>query len=225
MYAILFRTLILYLLVSLVMRAMGKRQVGELETSELVSTLLLSQLAALPIEDSEIPLSHVLLPILLIVALEILITFLKSRFNFLKRILGSRPSILIDRGRIDQKEMGRIRLTVEELMSEIRQQGYRDIGDIYYAILEENGRFSLLPRTACEPVSLEAAGKTPKERGCAFALVCDGVIDHTALRRAKRDEGWLRAVCRREGTSPEELFLFTMDETGAFSLTRKEGHT
>ena len=222
MYAILFRTLFLYVLISVVIRAMGKRQVGELETSELVCTFLLSQLAALPIEDSEIPLAHVLLPILLIVTLEILVTFLKSRVNFLKRIFASRPSILIDRGRIDQKEMGRMRLTVEELMSEVRQQGYRDIRDIYYAILEENGRFSLLPRTECEPPSLRDEDRHPRERGCAFALVCDGVIDRAALGRMKKDEAWLRAVCRREGTRPEDLFLLTVDETGEVSLTRKE---
>ena len=158
MYAILFRTLILYILITLMIRAMGKRQVGELEMSELVTTLLLSQLVSLPIEDPEIPLLHVVLPVILIVGFEIVITFLKGRLNFLKRIFEARPSILINRGVIDQGELARIRLTVDELLSEVRQQGYRDVGDIYYAILEENGKFSLIPKVVwwtgrCSPFS------------------------------------------------------------------------
>lgn len=222
MYAILFRTLILYILITLMIRAMGKRQVGELEMSELVTTLLLSQLVSLPIEDPEIPLLHVVLPVILIVGFEIVITFLKGRLNFLKRIFEARPSILINRGVIDQGELARIRLTVDELLSEVRQQGYRDIGDIYYAILEENGKFSLLPRTECDPLTPRDEGQHPKERGLALPLILDGVIDYEALRQMKKDESWLRAVCEREDTTPEELFLFTVDETGAFSLTKKE---
>lgn len=222
MYAILFRTLILYVLITVVIRAMGKRQVGELEMSELVTTLLLSQLASLPIEDPEIPLPHVFLPILLIVSIEIVITFLKSRINFLKKIFESRPSILIDRGRIDQRELGRMRLTIEELMSEVRQQGYRDISEIYYAILEENGKFSLLPRTECEPLTLKDAGKGAKEKGYAVSLISDGVIDPEALKRMNKGEGWLREICKSEGVTPEEVFLLTLDEAGSISVIRKE---
>ncbi len=222
MYAILFRTLILYILITVVIRAMGKRQVGELEMSELVTTLLLSQLAALPIEDPEIPLPHIFLPVLMIVSIEIVITFSKSRINFLKKIFESRPSILIDRGRIDQRELGRMRLTIEELMSEVRQQGYRDISDIYYAILEENGKFSLLPRTECEPLTLGDAEKHSAEKGYALPLIADGVIDFDTLKRMKRDEGWLREVCAREGVCPEEVFLLTLDEAGSVAVVKKE---
>ena len=222
MYAILFRTLILYILITVVIRAMGKRQVGELEMSELVTTLLLSQLAALPIEDPEIPLPHVFLPILLIVSIEIVITFSKSRINLLKKIFESRPSILIDRGRIDQRELGRMRLTIEELMSEVRQQGYRDISEIYYAILEENGKFSLLPRAECEPLTLADAEKEVKERGYAVSLIADGVIDRETLLRMEKDESWLREVCAREGVTPEEVFLLTLDEAGGVKVVRKE---
>ena len=225
MYAILFRTLLLYILITVVIRAMGKRQVGELEMSELVTTLLLSQIASLPIEDPEIPLTYVFIPLLLIVATEIIITFMKSRVNFLKRIFEAKPTILIDRGKIDQKALLQMRLTVEELLSEVRQQGYRDIKDIYYAILEENGKFSLLPRSDCEPLTPRDTATAVKERGYALPLVSDGVIDREALRRMKKDEAWLRAACRRENTTPEELFLFTLDDGGAVSLIKKEGCT
>ena len=222
MYAILARTVLLYVLVTAAIRAMGKRQVGELEMSELVTTLLLSQLATLPIEDPEIPLAHVILPLFLIVSFEIVITFLKSRVNFLKKIFESRPSILVDRGVINQAELGRMRITVDELLSEVRQQGYRDIREIEYAILEENGKFSLLPRMDSEPPTRADTGTSITEIGCAFPLVSDGVIDRDVLLRIGRDEAWLREVCRREGLTPEELFLATVDDSGDVSLTKKE---
>ncbi len=225
MYAILFRTLILYILITVVIRAMGKRQVGELEMSELVTTLLLSQLASLPIEDPEISLSHVFIPILLIVATEIVITFLKGRINILKRIFESRPSILINRGVIDQGELLRVRLTVGELLSAVRQQGYRDVGDIYYAILEENGKFSLLARSDCEPPTARDMGKEVAEQGCAFPLIADGVIDSDTLLRMGKTEGWLRSVCRREGADIENIFLLTLDDAGEVRITKKEAKT
>ncbi len=222
MYAILFRTLFLYILITVVIRAMGKRQVGELEMSELVTTLLLSQLASLPIEDPEIPIFHVVLPVLLIVSIEIVITFGKSRVNFLKKIFEQKPSILVDRGTIDQAEMGRMRITIGELLSEIRQQGYRDLDDIYYAILEENGKFSLIPRAAKEPLSTEDAGKEKPETGCALPLISDGVVDFDNLHRFGKSEGWLHALCRENGTSPEEVFLLTIDEAEKTSLIKRE---
>lgn len=222
MYAILFRTLILYILITVVIRAMGKRQVGELEMSELVTTLLLSQLASLPIEDPEISLSHVFIPILLIVSTEIVITFLKGRVNLLKRIFEARPSILIDRGVIDQKELLKVRVTLGELLSAVRQQGYRDIGDIYYAILEENGKFSLLPRSECEPPTMRDLGKGVRESGFAFPLISDGEIDIDTLTRMGRTEEWLRSVCRSHGVEIPDIFLLTLDQAGEVRITKKE---
>ena len=223
MYSILFRTLILYVLITVVIRAMGKRQVGELEMSELVTTLLLSQIVSLPIEDPSIPLSHVLLPVLIIVTVEIITTYLKGRVNILKRVFESRPSILIFRGEIDQRELLRVRLTIEELLSEVRRQGFRDIGEIYFAVLEENGQFSMIPKRSAEPPSAEDLGLTLTEGGCALPLVCDGVIDRDNLRRMGRDEGWLTAELTAHGLSADEVFLMTLDDAGGVRITRKEG--
>ena len=223
MYAILFRTLFLYVLITVVIRAMGKRQVGELEMSELVTTLLLSQLASLPIEDPEIPILYVVIPVLFIVSIEIVITFGKSRVNFLKRIFEGKPSILVDCGRIDQAEMGRMRITVGELLSAVRQQGYRTLDDIYYAILEENGKFSLIPKTGKEPFTAEDAGILRAEAGCALPLISDGVIDEENMRRFKKNRLWLEEICKKKGTTPEEVFLLTLDEAGNTFFTLREG--
>lgn len=222
MYSILFRTLILYVLITVVIRAMGKRQVGELEMSELVTTLLLSQIVALPIEDPSIPLSHVLLPVLIIVTVEIITTYLKGRVNILKRVFESKPSVLIFRGVIDQTELLRVRLTIEELLSEVRRQGFRDIDEIYLAVLEENGQFSMIPKKSAEPPSATDIGLTPAECGCALPLVCDGVIDRDNLRRMGQDEAWLSARLAERGVCREQVFLMTLDDAGCVRITKKE---
>ena len=222
MYAILFRTLFLYVLISVVIRAMGKRQVGELETSELVSTFLLSQLAALPIEDSEIPLSHVLLPILLIVTLEILVTFLKSRVNFLKRIFASRPSILIDRGRIDQKEMGRMRLTVEELMSEVRQQSLTDLSQVEYAILEKNGKLTVLPKPQYAQPTVEQMGLSPSNESLMHVVYSNGAYSKEGLRLIGKDRAWLLEELKKKKLSPDLLFCVTANDLGDLFWIEKE---
>ena len=222
MYSILFRTIILYVFITLVIRGMGKRQVGELEMSELVTTILLSQIVSLPIEDPSIPLLHVFLPVLIIVAVEITATFLKGRFNPLKRLFEGKPSFLVLRGRIDQRELLRVRVTLDELLSEVHQQGYGDIGEIDTVILEENGKFSILPRAAKAPPTAEMLGKTPPEAGYGLPIVCDGVVDRENLARMKRGEGWLLALLRDKGLRIEEVFLLTLNAAGGVTLIRKE---
>lgn len=222
MYSILFRSLILYVLITVVVRAMGKRQVGELEMSELVTTLLLSQIVSLPIEDPTIPLSHVLLPVFFIVTVEIITTFLKGRVNFLKRIFESKPSVLILRGEIDQAELLRVRITIDELLSEVRRQGFRDIDEVYFAVLEENGQFSMIPRRSNEALTPSDLGRSPAECGCALPLICDGVVDRDNLLRMKKSEEWLTAILNERGILLNEVFLLTLDDAGKIRITRKE---
>ena len=222
MFTLFFRTLLIYIIITLVIRLMGKRQVGELDMSELVTTLLLSQIASLPIEEPEIPLLYVVIPVFLIVATEIVISYLKGRFNFLKRIFESQPSLLIDRGRIDQKEMMRMRITLEELLSEVRQQGYASLSDIYYAILEQNGKFSLLPKADSAPLTPKDCTIKVSEKGCAFPVICDGDIKQNALKRIGRDEAWLEKLCKEKGCPPSEVFLLTVDDAGTPCFIKKE---
>lgn len=225
MYTIFFRTLLIYVLITLLIRAMGKRQVGELDMSELVTTLLLSQIASLPIEEPEIPLLHAIIPILLIVAIEIIITALKGKVKLLKKIFEGKPSVIIDRGKINQKEMSRMRLTLDELLSEIRQQGFGDPADVYYAILEENGKFSILPRAEKNGLTPADAGIGVKETGCALPIICDGEIKGANLKKSGKDEHWLSAVCQKENCRPDEIFLLTVNEDNQVRLTKKEKNT
>lgn len=222
MATIFFRTLIVYFLVSLVLRLMGKRQVGELELSDLVATLLLSEVAALPIADHNMPLLNGLLPVLLILSLEILLTYLKNKSHLLKKILEGRPSILIYKGRLDQRELARMRLSIEELLGECRLQGYADLCEIDYAILEQDGQLSILPKAGERPLTPNDLHLSPLHRGLAHPIILDGQIHDDQLSLLGWDHARLRAACTAQGLQIEEVFLMTVNDAGEVSITPKD---
>ena len=216
------RTFIIYVFLTATLRLMGKRQIGELEISELVSTLLLSELASAVIGDPSIPLTFALMAILLIVALELLISDLKNRAPILKRIFDGTPSILVSRGKLNQKELRRMRISVEELMSAFRLKGVGNPSDVYYAVLEQNGQLSVILKQAKAPPTAEDLGASVPERGLAHALIVDGQINTAALRASGKAPMWLKKECERRKIKPEDVFLFTVDDGGEISLIKRE---
>ena len=146
MVSIFVRTFIIYLLLTLSMKIMGKREIGELDVGELVSTLLISEVAAIPIDDPDLPLMNAIVPILFILSLEILISYGKTKSNKLKSAIEGRASYLIYKGRIIESSLKENRLTLNELLAEIRTQGIADFEDVGYAVLEQNGRISIIKR-------------------------------------------------------------------------------
>jgi uncharacterized membrane protein YcaP (DUF421 family) len=216
------RTFIIYILLTVTLRTMGKRQLGELEISELVSTLLLSELASAAIGDPSIPLAFAVLSILLIVALEFLVSDLKNRSPLLKRVFDGVPSVLVSKGKINQTELRRMRVSVEELLSAFRLQGVADPSDVYYAILEQNGQLSVLLREAKTPPTAETLGVKVTERGLTHALIVDGQINKTALTLCQKSEKWLKDACSHRGEKIENVFLFALDDAGEITLVPKE---
>ncbi|MBR4335017.1 MAG: DUF421 domain-containing protein, partial [Clostridia bacterium] len=140
MATILYRIVVIYILLSLSLRIMGKRQVGELEVSDLISTLLLSEIAALPVADPEIPLLYAVIPLIFILSLELLITCLKNRFAFFKRVFEPKTAPLIKDGTIDRTALAKNRVSINELMGELRLQGVEDPADVALGTIEQNGR-------------------------------------------------------------------------------------
>lgn len=212
MISLLFRTLLIYLFLTMILRLMGKRQVGEMEISELVTTLLLSEIAALPMEDTDIPVLHAAVPILAIVALEIIITFLKAKWNPLKKIFESKPVFLIRRGVLNQKELERNRISVNEFLGELRMQGVSVFTDAYYAILEQDGKLSVVKR----------AKPGEEEKGLSHPLISDGQINKNALDDLNMTEETVKTLCLAEGTTPEDVFLLLRDDAGGIICIRKE---
>ncbi len=208
MASIFVRTFLIYFLISFALRIMGKRQIGELEVSELVSTLLISEIAALPIADPDIPLFNAIIPLFFILSLEIIISTLKNKSEKLKKLVEGDPVFLIYQGKICQKALRDNRLSVNELLCEARLQGVGDIADIYYAILEQNGQISILERGKNDNISRP--------------LVIDGEIKEEALkeRAIKRDK--LLGEIKRRGLSLDEVFLLTKNDSGEIEIYTKE---
>lgn len=219
------RTVILYLVLIVGIRLMGKRQVGELEPSELVLSLVIADLAAVPMQDFGIPLLAGVIPILTLLSLTMILSVLTMKHVGFRALLCGRPSVIIRRGKLDQGEMRRNRLTVDELMEELRCQGYADPSVVWYAILETNGQLSVLPKAQEKPPTLAQLGQNPTESGLPLVLISDGhVLEHNLAARGV-DRKWLEKELGHQGCSdPSAVFLMTLDETGGVYLAPKQSN-
>lgn len=220
MTVLFFRTVVVYVLLSTVLRIMGKRQVGELEVSELVSTLLLSELAALPIENPEIPFLFGLIPILFIFSTEIAVTYLKNKYEPIKRLFESKPVYLIVRGELSQKALLEMRISINELLGECRLQGVSDLSDIDYAILEQNGNLSLLLKDGKQPLTPDTA--RGESSPTMHPVILDGKLDLELLPTLGIGEDRIEQICRKNRCALSDVFLLTVADDGSYHLIKKD---
>ncbi len=214
MVTILFRTIFIYVLLLVTMRFMGKRQLGELEISELVTTLLISEIASLPIVDQSIPVMHAIIPLITILTLEITLSVLLLKFPTLKNALSARPNVLIRHGTLDQKEMRRIRISNEELLSELRQSGVSSLEDVDYAILEQNGKISILLKKSAQPPSANDLNIIMKENGMMHVLISDGVLNRYNMKLLKMSDDDLQKILKKDSKDIRDVFLLCIDDDG-----------
>ena len=212
MFTGLVRTIILYLFIIVGIRLMGKRQVGELEPSELVMSLIIADLAAVPMQDYGIPLLTGLIPILALLALTMMLSVLTMRSLKIRTLLCGRPSIIIRAGELDVGEMHRNRLTVDELLEDLRIKGFTDPSQVWYAILETNGQLSVLPRSAQKAPTNAQLERSVPEGEFPLVLVSDGKILEENLERLGHDRAWLSR--QMAGGEAAEQFLVMGDSRG-----------
>ena len=224
MFTGLVRTIILYLLIIVGVRLMGKRQVGELEPSELVMSLIIADLAAVPMQDYGIPLLTGLIPIIVLLCLATILSVLSVKSIRFRTILCGQPSVVIFDGVILERELRKNRLMVDELLEELRIQGYTDLRDIKFAILETNGKLSVLPKAARKPVTAEQMGLSPEEPGLPVVIISDGHLLSQNLAARGLSEKWLYRQLAKHGLiSPRQAFLLTVDQLGNTYCAAKEG--
>lgn len=219
MFTGLVRTVILYLFIIAGIRLMGKRQVGELEPSELVMSLIIADLAAVPMQDYGIPLLTGLIPILALLCLTMILSVLTMQSVRFRTLLCGRPSVIIRKGELDIQEMRRNRLTVDELLEDLRVKGYTDPSQINYAILETNGQLSVLPHAAQKPPTNEQLGHKAADSDLPLVLISDGLVLEKNLLLLGRDRRWLERQLK--GTSPSSLFLVMADRSGVVYRAEK----
>lgn len=220
----LFRTIALYALIVAGIRLMGKRQVGELEPSELVFTLLIADLAAVPMQDFGIPLLTGAVPIVTLLCVTLLLSILTMKSIRFRAIMCGRPSIVVENGKLCQEEMRKNRFTLDELSEELRIQGVTDISKIKYAILETNGQLTVLLKAEEMPVTAAQAGLHPKESGLPVLLISDGRLMKENLRRRGLDEVWLKKQLEAHHVRHvREVFALSVDEAGEVYFAKREG--
>lgn len=207
MTSLVIRAIIIYILLSFSLRIMGKRQLGELEVSELVSTLLVSEIASIPIDDPDIPLLNAIIPILLILSVEILLSSIKNKSEKMKSIIEGKPEYIIYKGRLLQRALKDNRISINELLSELRAQGVGNIEDVYYAAIEQNGNLSVIKRG---------------EESLAHTVIIDGQIIEGNLIGLGYNEGWLKKKLNENHTKQAEIFLMTVTDEGEINIICKE---
>ncbi|MBE6636093.1 MAG: DUF421 domain-containing protein [Ruminococcaceae bacterium] len=204
MASIFFRTLIVFALLTVSMKLMGKRGVGELDVGELITTLLLSEICSIPIDDPDIPLLSAILPVILIVSLEVIISYLKNKSLRLKRLLDGEKNTLIKNGRLNQTLLRRNRISLEELFAAMRQNGIGRIADVESCVLEANGKISMLKN----------------ESGIDSIVISDGEINKKALDELGLSETALRSMLG--GRKAEDVFLMTLTPDGECEIIDME---
>ena len=208
MISVFIRTIIVYFFLLLLLKIMGKRQIGELEISELVSTLLISEIASIPIADPKIPLLYAIIPALFIAFVEIGIASLKNKSERIKHLVEGKSEYLIYKGKLHQDVLVKNRISINEVLSEMRVQGITDIADVYYATLEQNGKLTFVKR---EDASL-----------VAHPILLDGAVDTEELAMLGLNEEWLEKILKKEGLKSSDVFLLTYSDGKSINIIRKE---
>ena len=216
------RTVILYFLIMIGLRLMGKRQIGELEPSELVLTMMISDLATVPMQDFGIPLLAGVIPILTLLSLSLLLSQLSLLSLRFREVMCGTPAILIRNGEVQQDAMRENRYTLDELLEQLRGQGCTSIEEVQYAVLENSGQLSVLPWVRQKPPTAADLGISPENGTLPTVLINDGRVLWKNLRRCGRDENWLHGILKQEQRTAGEIFLLTVEEAGKTLCIPKE---
>ena len=215
------RTAVLYFFVIVGIRLMGKRQIGDMQPSELVITLLISEIAAIPLQDVDQPVMNGVVAIFMLVILEIIISVLAMKSFFIRKLISGKSVVIIKNGEIDQDAMRRLRLTVLDLVELLRGQDVFDISTVAFAVLEANGELSVLLNNGAKTVTLDDIGKKKEPTGLSLPVITDGKILKESLTALKADCADLEHRLSKENLIPQEVFLMTLDRYGNSCIIKK----
>lgn len=217
------RTVIIYLLVVTIYRIMGKRQIGELQPGELVLAIMVSDFATIPVSALEYPLTGGIFPVLVLMIIEIIFSYLSQKSVKIRKAVTGSPSIIIDQGKINMEEMNRLRFSIDDLFEQLRSNGYMTISEVSFAILETNGSLSIIPQNFCKPVTLSDLNISKPSPALPRNIIKDGVLDKFNLTAVGRDEKWLQKILKKNKTSVKDIFLLTSDGSESVYIQKKKG--
>lgn len=223
MLLLIIRTAILYLAVVLAMKAMGKRQVGQLQPFELVVVITISAMAAIAMEDVGVPLVNSIIPIITVMVLQVILSLINLKSEKARGIICGKPSIVVENGKIVEEELRRLRINVNDLLEQMRSKNYFNIADVEYAIFETNGQLSVIPKSQKRAVQPEDLQIETKYEGLPTTLIIDGKVNHDNLKKINLDENWLKTELSKFGINDiREVFFASLDTLGnLFFQTKK----
>lgn len=216
------RTVFLYLVLIAIIRFLGKRQLGQMEPSEVVVTMVVADLASISMQDKNVPLSSSLIPIFAVLGMELLLSLLSLRSVFFRKLLCGKPVILIENGKFLQDNMRKSRITLDELTSQLREKDVLDISTVQYAILETGGNLSVFPFPEQKPPSAKDAGIAPQAQSLPVTIVSDGRLLSDNLKKSGKDRRWLEKILKQHKASVRETWLLTVDRENNIYFCRKE---
>jgi len=217
------RSLLLYTVLAITIRIMGKRQIGQLQPFEFVIAVLIAELAGIPMSDTDIPLANGLVAILTLMISQVTLAYITLKSNRARGIICGTPSILIEKGKIMEKEMRRLRYNINDLIEQLRLNGYPNIADVDFAILETDGQLSVIPKPAKRPVVAEDLNITSRYEGLPLSVVLDGHILKNDLKKLGLTEEWLIEQLKRAGFQDTSQVLFAcIDDSGQLFIQGKQ---
>lgn len=216
------RAIILYVAVIACIRIMGKRQIGELQPSELVITILISEVAAIPMQDTGIPLINSVIPLLVLVSLEIITSYISIKSGKFRNIMQGNSLIIIRNGVLDQKQIKNLRLSVEDILEALRKKEIFNIDDVLYAIAETDGSISIMLKPEKQPVTAEMINLKPKDNGIPITVIDDGVIQAKQFKECKMDMGKLKKILEQNNLKLKDILLMTSDSSGNINIIERD---
>ena len=222
MLTIILRTFIMYGAILMCVRLMGKRQISQLQTSELVVTLLISELAVMPIHQYEESVWHGIIPMAALVLCEVFVSLGMLKSGKFRQLVCGKPVIIIEHGKILQHEMRKLRLSTEDLFEQLRENGVFFLKDVAYAIVETDGALSVLKKTEVDSLTPKQAGIKTEPEALEVVIVSDGKLSQHSIMLCGKDSEWVRRMIRKEKLELAEVFLMTCDKQGRYRILKKE---
>ena len=222
MIFIVFRTVIIYIVVTLAIRLMGKRQIGDMQPNELVITLLISEIAAIPLQDINQPVLLGIVAIFVLVFLEIIISILTMKIFKFRQLMSGKSAVIIKNGVIDQQTMRDVRMTVLDLIELLREKDVFDIKDVAFAVLEVNGSLSILKNSDAQTVTRKDMKISGKDEALQLPVITDGKVIKESLKNLSMNYDKITSILKSKNKSPENVFLMTVNRNGDYTIIDKE---
>ena len=223
MYVVLMRTFLLFIIIVLVMRLMGKRQIGQPQPTELVVTILLSEVASMPLEDNDIPLINSVFSVLLLASLEIISSAIALKSGKYRRAVEGNAVFIIKEGKLDVKAIKKLRYSMDDLMESLRQKDIFDVSDVEYAVVETSGNLSVMLKADKIPLTLKSIGESAEEKGIPAVVISDGKYIYSNFYLCRTSKDKIDKILSGEKISVDRIMLMTLDKKGNKYIITRDG--